>query len=536
MKSNGLLKGVSILVVCNLIGKVLGAIYRIPLARLLGPIGMGMYQLVFPLYCLILTISTTGVPVAISKLVAEYNSKNEFKNSKKVLHISLIILTVISLIGAVFTVLCSKVIANIQGNVDIYVCYFAIAPAILFVGVISAFRGYFQGNLKMFPTAISSLIEQVAKMIFGLFLAGRFLDYGVEFAVFGALLGVSISEIFALLFLFICYIFFRKKAKLKSQNLSFKFLSKQILNQAIPVTFGGLIAPVTTMIDSLLIVNLMMFSGFSNEVATSFLGLQSGVVEPLLNIPVIIAVSISTVILPNISKFFAERSNERINNCINNAFQISLCVSVACFVCFVIFGRQVLNFLYGSILTGEELLLSIKLLFFGSVNIVFLSLVQISSGILQGLGQSKVPVKSLLIGCSLKIILDVLLIPIPSINIFGSIISSAVCYISVFALNYFKIRQLTNIKIKNSLFFISIQACFVCSFAYVTNLIFNMLFNEFISLLVAGFIAVSVFFVTYYIFFIYDGNIMFKEKQVKWKKYWKLCFILIKYAYEKHKN
>lgn len=517
MKSNGVLKGAAILIVCNLIGKVLGAVYRIPLARLLGPVGMGMYQLVFPLYCLILTISTTGVPVAISKLVAEYNFKKEFQNSKKVLKISLLILTIVSLFGAVFAVVCSRFIAKIQGNIDIYICYFGIAPAILFVGIISAFRGYFQGNLKMFPTAISSLVEQIAKMGFGLFLAGEFLEYGVEFAVFGALLAVSISEIFALLFLFVCYLFFKKKRKSShEETLSFKFLSRQIMNQAVPVTIGGLIAPVTAMIDSLLVVNLLMFTGFSNEIATTYLGLQSGVVEPLLNIPVIIAVSISTVILPNISKLSVENSKDKVNDYIQKAMQISLCVSIACAICFVIFGRQILEFLYGSTFEMGELMISTKLLFFGSFNIIFLSLVQVSAGVLQGLGYSKIPVKSLLVGCVLKIILDLILIPIPAINIFGSVISGAVCYVSVFALNFSKIKKLTNVDIKNSIFYISIQASFVCLFAYVANLLVNMLFSEFVALFVAGIIAVLVFFITYYVFFVYEGNsVDFKEKQVK---------------------
>ena len=135
---------------------------------------------------------------------------------------------------------------------------------------------------------------------------------------------------------------------------------------------------------------------------------------------------------------------------------------------------------------------------------------------MQGLGYSKVPVKSLLVGCILKIVLDLILIPIPSINIFGSVISGAVCYVSVFALNFSKIKKLTNVDIKNSIFYISIQACFVCLFAYVANLLVNMLFSEIVALFVAGIIAVFVFFVTYYVFFVYEGNsVDFKEKQVK---------------------
>lgn len=517
MRKNIFLRGAVLLIACNLIGKVLGAVYRIPLAKTLGPVGMGMYQLVFPLYCLILTISTSGMPVAISKLVAENNSRNKFSNSKKILGISLLMLTLVSLLGSLVVIIGARFIAGIQGNIDIYICYYGIAPAILFVGLLSAFRGYFQGNLLMFPTAISSVIEQVVKIIFGLFLAQKFLQYGIEYAVLGALVGISISELFAVLFLIVCYVVFkfknRKKEKQKAE--SFKFLSKQIFGLAVPITLGGLIAPITAMVDSLLVINLLMFSGFSNSLATSLLGLQSGIVEPLVNIPVIIAVSISTVILPNISKYSAENSKEEVVKIIDKAFQISLCISVACAICFVIFGKQILNFLYGSSLNGDELLTSTKLLFAGSFNIIFLSLVQVTAGALQGLGYSKVPVKSLLVGCVIKIVLDLVLIPIKAINIFGAIISGAICYLVVFCLNFNQLKKLTGVNVKNTIFYISIQECFVCLFAFVSNFLCNMVFAETISMFVSGFVTIAVFAITYYIFFMYDkefGN--FGEKRI----------------------
>ena len=316
MKKNVFLKGAILLIICNLIGKVFGAVYRIPLAKILGPVGMGMYQLVFPIYCLILTISTSGMPVAISKLVAENNSRHNYSSSKKIFKISILFLTLASLLGALIVVFSAKLSSNVQGNQSIFICYYGIAPAILFVGVLSAFRGYFQGNLLMFPTAISSLVENIIKMVMGLMLAGRFLEFGIEYAVLGALLGVSASEFVASIFLWVCYLFFKgRRLKNESQNNeSFKYLSKQIMNLAVPVTLGSLIAPMTSMVDSLLAINLLMVTGFSSKSATTLLGLQSGVVEPLINIPVIIAVSIAMVLLPNISKFNAENDHEKIKN------------------------------------------------------------------------------------------------------------------------------------------------------------------------------------------------------------------------------
>ena len=373
MKVNKFLKGTIILIIFNLIGKVVGAVYRIPLAGVIGSEGMGQYQLTFPLYCLILTIATSGIPVAISKIVAELNSTQNFQSSKKLLKISLLILTIISAVSAAFVALSAKLISAWQGNPNIYICYYGIAPAILFVGILSAFRGFFQGNMIMYPTAISGFIEQLVKLVVGLFLANKLLVYGVEYAVLGAVLGVSISELAACLFLVLCYAFYSKKFKsTKETNIvSAKHLSKRLLSVSMPITFGGLIAPITSMIDSFLVVNLLMVDGFSSSSATMMLGLQSGIVEPLVNIPVIISVSIATALLPSISELVAKKKSEEIRALISRAFEISLSIAATCFVCFIVFGKQILTFLYGSNFGGYELSIAIKLLFLGSINIVF---------------------------------------------------------------------------------------------------------------------------------------------------------------------
>ena len=511
MKNKGFIKGALVLIVFNLVGKVVGALYRIPLAKTLGSVGMGQYQLTFPLYCLILTIATSGVPVAISKLVAEYNSKNRFKDSKKLLWISVLILTAVSLIGSALVIVNAKLIAKWQGNVDSYICYYGIAPAILFVGMLSAFRGYFQGNLCMFPSAVSGLVEQIVKMVFGLFFANRFLIFGTEWAVFGALLGVSMGEFFALLFLIVSYFFYsklhKKTSEIKCEKT--KFLARQLFNLSVPITLGGLVGPLTTMIDSFLVVNLLMSSGFSNANATALLGIQSGVVEPLINIPVVIAVSISTALLPSISKLSGKNCHDEIKNLIEKAFQITLSISIACAICFVVFGEQILNFLYGSNFDQNDILIALKLLFLGSVNIVFLSLVQISAGVLQGLGKSKIPMKSLIVGGVIKLALDALLVSVRQINILGTVLAGGMCYFVVFALNYKQVKRLTGASLFKSYFKISLQESFVASVAFVVNFLCLKVWGASLSLIVAGAAAIFVFFVSYYFLFLRKSDVVF---------------------------
>lgn len=511
MKNKAFVKGAVVLILCNLIGKVVGAVYRLPLARIVGSVGMGQYQLTFPLYCLILTISTSGMPVAISKLVAEYNSKNRFQDSRRLLKTSILFLSLISLIGSVLILLCAKPIATLQGNPGAYICYYGISPAILFVGLLSAYRGYFQGCLLMFPTAISGLIEQMVKLVAGLYFAGKLIAYGVEYAVFGALIGVSLSELVAVLFLAFSYLIYSKKHRVVKDGeiYNFKTHSKRLMALSVPVTFSSLIAPITSMVDSFLVVNLLMFVGFSSDKATTLLGLQSGVVEPLVNIPVIISVSISAAILPNVSSLVAKHnssSSAEVKSLIQKAYQICLSISVACFVCFIIFGKQALNFLYGKSFDVGELSTSTKLLFFGAVNIVFLSLVQVTTGILQGIGEHKYTVKSLLAGSGVKIGLDIALLLVRVINIYGAVISAGACYLVVLSLNYKKVKKITGANIKESVFYVVIQAALVCLCAYFANLLFVPIFGDVVSMFIAGILAVSVFAVTYYVFFISKEN------------------------------
>lgn len=505
MKLKGFVKGALILIIFNLIGKIIGAVYRIPLANLLGPVGIGEYQLVFPLYSLLLAISVSGIPVAISRIVAEYNSKGQFGDSKKLLRLAVLYLFILSIVSAGIIVVCSKFIARIQGNPEIYLCYYGIAPAILFVGLLSVFRGYFQGNLNMLPTALSNLFEQVGKLVFGLLFTTRLLKFGTVYGVFGALLGISASELIALIFLFFYYIVYARKHKQTAQTiLTKRSISKQLLLTSLPITLGGILAPITAIIDSLLVVNLLIHTGFGAVKATSLLGLQSGIVEPILNIPIVIAVSISASLLPNLTKVYVQKQDDEVKSLIEKAFQITLSVALVCAICFVIFGKQILSFLYHRTLTNEELTVSTKLLFIGGINLILLSLVQVSAGILQGLNKQNFTVKTILLGSAIKIVLTTVLVSLKQVNIYGAAISGGVSYLTVFVVNYGKIKRETTARISNVMFNVMVQECLVCLFAFFSNWLFLMSFGGNVALIAGGLVSVIIFVVTYYVLFLID--------------------------------
>ena len=200
---DGIIKGAFCLGVGTFIAKLIGAIYRIPLTNLIGGYGLGLYQMVFPVYTLLLDFSSAGVPNALSKIISgqkyhkEYHAYNYLKTSIKVLSILGIIFSSVMFLGG-------KFFANFQGDDKAFLGYVFLSPAIFFVCIISSFRGYFQGLLNMKPTAISQVLEQVIKLVVGLLFAYIFINK-VIYQVAGITFAITLSEIVATLFLYFVY-------------------------------------------------------------------------------------------------------------------------------------------------------------------------------------------------------------------------------------------------------------------------------------------------------------------------------------------
>jgi Membrane protein involved in the export of O-antigen and teichoic acid len=209
-RQKSLASGAVILGTAGLIAKVLGALYRIPLTNLIGGEGMGMYQLVYSLYAVMLSVAAGGFPVAVSRLVAERNADG--RSSKNVLKSGAAAVVSFSLFIAAIMVVFSNFTARLQGNSSVAAGYVVIAPAVILVGAASLLRGWFQGNVNMYPTAISQLLEQAVKLGAGLGFAYYLSSKGIINAVCGALLGVTISELFSLIFLAVLYAFQQKNS------------------------------------------------------------------------------------------------------------------------------------------------------------------------------------------------------------------------------------------------------------------------------------------------------------------------------------
>ena len=427
-----------------LAAKGIGALYRIPLTNIMGAEGIGLYQMVFPLYSVLLTVSGGGLPSAISKTVSGFSSRGMEENARRTLYISLAALTALGALGSALLFFFRRPLAALQGNPDAAVAYIGIAPAVVLVSAISCFRGYFQGKLNMLPSGISQVVEQVVKMIAGLILCSRLLVYGVPYAALGALIGVSVSEFAALAVLLLQYAFdFRKRrartfvrlsAALeaardmelpKDRPLGYRTILRRVLAVALPVTLGSLVLPLSSVIDSILVINLLTALGESVPIATRYYGILNGPVGSLVNMPVVVSTSLSVMLLPKIASM---KEEENAAACAEKFMRLSFLAALPCTLALSLFSREILGVLYRRTLSPELLGVGAALLAISSLTVMYMSILQPASAVLQGRDRAYKPALNLLFGASAKAVLTIVLI-----RAFG-IVGAAVGTVSCFAL------------------------------------------------------------------------------------------------------
>lgn len=426
-EKNGILSGALYLGLSAFIAKFLGAIYRVPLTNTLGGYGIGLYQMVFPVYALLLDFSGAGLPSAISRLISK--SQNKYQSAYKYLVVSLKIFFIFGLIGSLFMAIFSSSLATLQGDSQARLPYLFLSPAILFVSIISCFRGYFQGLMDMKPTAISQVIEQVIKLLFGVVLVKAFMP-NLPKAVAGATFAITLSELVAVLYLFILHLRHKNKYKLHFvyDNSAFFNDGKTIVKNTIPITLVGVMIPLSQVLDSFLTINLL---GKYLTNATSLYGVLSGVVMTIINLPVSICYGLATVAIPAISGVESQREKDKRKNKI---LLLTLAFALPCSVALALFSPLSINILFRNLAELEKGT-AINLLRLCSPCVVLLSLVQASNAILIGKGKLYTPVITLSIGVVVKTILNLLLLSDTNLNIYGGAIAIIACYFSVCLIN-----------------------------------------------------------------------------------------------------
>ncbi len=445
-----IVSGMTVLSIVGLICKIVGALYRIPLAWLIGDEGMGTYQLVFPTYNMLLTISSAGLPVAISRMVSFTLAKDDPRNAKRIFRIALCMLAALGFVTMLLMIVMSPSLAVRSGDVSTQPGFVAIAPALLLVCIMSALRGFMQGQQNMVPTAISQLIEQVGKVFVALPLAWWGMRVSVAYAAAGVLLGTSIAEGAALLYMIVVYRRQKKQFDLREQNpdeapMSSKTLVQRLLSLSVPITLGACIVPIAGFVDSGLLLNRLVDAGIERSAALGLYGRYSGYVLTLINVPTALATAIAMSLVPSISSAMAKGDGRQMRRQSALGLRLAFVVGLPCSVGMSMLSRQCLDLIY-HFDTPEALQTTANLLSISSMTIVLFTVVQATSGILQGLRKQRIPMYTLMVGVAVKVFLNYTLIGMPRINIYGAPIASLTCYTLSMLPNLYFVYKYTGMK------------------------------------------------------------------------------------------
>lgn len=455
------LKGALILSLAGVIVKIMGAFFRIPLSNLIGSIGMGYYQVVYPIYTLFLTLAVAGFPTALAKLVSEQRAVGDFKGANKTFRISYTVLFITGLISfSIFFFGAEFISTVILKNSGAYAAMVAISPALLFVPLMSSYRGYFQGRRDMTKIAVSQVIEQFFRVSLGLFLGYMLMkSYGSEMGAAGGVLGAAIGGFASAAFLI--YIYLRNTKERKAEiaysshikTESTGTILKKLLYVAIPITIGACVMPLVNMVDSVIVVRRLQVAGFDIDMANSLLGQLSGMAIPIVNLPVVIDQAIGMSLVPSISEAYALNQINRARKEAKTGLKTILLVVLPCTFGLAALATPIMSLLFPSIeATGPASLGT--LLFVVAPSAIFLGLVYAQNGILQGMGKPMVPVMALLVGMLFKVVISYTLTGIASVNIIGSGIGTVSAYAVASIIEFIYIKKHMQLKLSPKEFII----------------------------------------------------------------------------------
>ncbi|MGE4282882.1 MAG: stage V sporulation protein B [Clostridia bacterium] len=442
INTKSLLYGTFVLTAANFFVRMLGFIYRVFLSRFIGAEGMGLVQLISPLYMVSITLTASGIPTAVSRLIAQQKAVNNISGIKKTLVISLSLAASISLcITCILYLSMDSVAGNILKDMRTIPSLFIFTPCIIIIALGAVLKGYFYGLKDIHPSALAEIIEQIVRMGLVLALLLWLPPLNIEISAAVVTFGMVIGELASLLYLHYCYYHSKQSTGFKHTSQSSVSLIKNILAIAFPVTFTRLISSVMMAANSILIPQRLMTSGMNNHQAISTFGIISGMVLPLLFFPFTLTSALSVVIIPNISESVALKNWVNINDKISKSILITCLTAFPCMALLVPLAHPIGIAIYNQPDVGKYL---VPL----SCFIIFFCLQHTLGSTLNGLGKQNRAAVHFIIGGSIQILCTYFLVARPGFGIYGFIIGFILSSIIVSSLNFFTVIHIAKIKIR----------------------------------------------------------------------------------------
>ncbi len=457
-QSNTFIKGALILAISNILIKIIGAVFKIPLTRIVGDYAMGLYNTAYTYYTILLTIATAGLPIAISKMISESRALGKYSLAKRIFKMALLTCASLGLFGTVVMLVAPSVLeaffpsayAVLFNNPDTIASFWTLAPAVLFISVTAAFRGYFQGHNDMLPTALSQLTEALCRLFVGLALASVFINIGLaqKFVAAGAIFGITVGTLLAGVLLFSIYLHRKKKnpadVDLSDDTTGNKGIFKNLMSIAIPVTIGALVINLTNFIDTIMIPSRLSSIGvYDLERVTELFGIYTSYAVSLFNLVPNVLISINASITPVVAAAYARGDKEELHKTLTSALRLVIIISAPAAIGISVLAEPILSLLFGA---GESASIAAGALTILSLGSLFLCISSLVSTILQSLGKANIPVYNMLIGAGFKLIANFFLIAIPGVELLGAATGTVACYAIISILNLIYLARFIDFK------------------------------------------------------------------------------------------
>ena len=428
MSKNSLLKDSLSLTVSTIIVKILGLIYKMPLANLLGDEGMGYFNSAYTMYAFFYLLCSAGVPKAIMILVSSESAKEKSGHKYRILKCSLITFFIIGFLMSLLFMLLSGWLSSLIGNKGATMSMLAIAPSIVLISIGGVLRGYLSAGMKLLDIAVSQILEGAGRLVFGLLFAilATKLEYPLQIASALTTIGVSIGTLLGLLYLIVIdkKNFMDEKTGQSIKLTDFKEVIPSVLKISFPITLSAAVMSITSLIDLSLIMRGLIKSGYTEASASALYGNYTTLAVPMLNLAISLVAPVSIAIMPSLTSSFVRKNTEDFDNIVKNGIASSTFYIAPITVGLLSYAKQILSLLFGNsgIEVGSRLLILL-------IPAIFLSsLLIIVNSSLEAGGMYYAPMISMLAGALVKTFLSYRLISLPHIGISGAPIGTVCCY------------------------------------------------------------------------------------------------------------
>ncbi|MCX7970380.1 MAG: polysaccharide biosynthesis protein [Negativicutes bacterium] len=443
MSKDKVLKGAFIITFGYVVVKIIGAVNRVLLFRILGGEGVGLYQMAYPIYLTALQLSTAGLPVAISIMVAEKISLDDWRGARRIFRISLSVMVAMGVVLAAGLYFGAEWFRDhVLEDSRAYLAIISLSPAVLICTLLASFRGYFQGLQRMTPTAASQIVEQLGRVVGMLVLAWWLVKKGIEFGAAGATAGAAIGAVFSLAILLAYYwrhldvIERNIAAQTQTAVDSTRMIVSRMIKLALPVSLGNLMVPVGQVLDMLIVPTRLKAAGFDVSQATTLFGYLTGGAGPLIVFATILPAGFATSLVPAISEALTLNNRRVIYECVKSAIRVANLITVPATVVLACLATPIAMMLYRTPEAGPVVAVT-------AIGIYFLGLQQVTTGALQGLNRTALPFVNLIVSGLVKVILAWVLTAIPGVDIIGAGWATVADFAVAAFLNVFFVYRLT---------------------------------------------------------------------------------------------